>query len=1337
MNIQHLATRMAHGNLREFDPKKESIEDFRERFDFYCLANNVRDTEENQRRKKALFITVLGQATYAKLKVLANPTSVSDLTLDAIMEHLIGHFRPQTIEIAERFKFFKRNQREAESASEFMAELRSLAKTCNFGEYLESAIRDQFVCGLCDTKCQQELLCQTDLTAGRALQRARASEAVHKETESMQVVRRETEKLAMDGDTNVVYSKATCYRCGKQGHSATDCKFKTAKCHTCQKAGHLARVCLSRRKHDHSNRPERASRNRGKAVLQLQDDDSSSSSSSAEGHLHTIFQLGKDTRKFLVSVYINGVKLVMEIDSGAERTTIPWSIFQDSLGKVCDLTPTSITLHQYDQSPLKVKGQCQVTVKVNERVIEASFVVVDVSTQYPLFGRDWMSLLGFDVSALIQEATQVLSTSVGGSTADHLCSKYADVFKEDLGVLRGIEATVSVDTNATPKFHRYRPVPFAVKDKVEKTLKAQVAEGELIPVETSEWAAPIVVVHKRDGDIRICGDFKLTVNPVICPQVYPLPSPEELFSALANGESYSKLDLARAYKQMKVTESSQPLLTINTHMGLFKYARLPFGISTAPSLWQRAMAQVLQGIPNVLFFIDDILVTGRTRKEHEATLCRVLDRIHEYGLRLKRSKCLFFQEELEFLGHIISKDGVKPTQNRIKGIQQTPTPRNKQELLSFLGMITFNAKFLPSLSHVLHPLHQLLQKHAQWVWEAKHEQAFTTAKQLLRQDCMLTHYDVNKPLKLFCDASPYGLGACLVHILPNGDERPIAYASRTLTSAEKNYAQIEREALAIIFAVRRFHQYVYGRSFTLVTDHRPLCKILGEKEGIPPLAAARMQRWALLLSAYQYKIQHIPGSQNHCADCMSRLPDPHEKCDSAEKIHSVVMTEPMPILASQIAKATEGDKELATVLTAVQHGQWPSRIDNTLTPYYNRKNDLAVVDGCLTWGRRVIIPKAFRKQLLEELHSNHLGMSKMKSLARSYLWWPQLNTEIEALARNCQQCCAVGPNPPAAPAHPWLVPQTPWERLHIDHAQWKKWLLLVTVDAFSKWPEVFVVNSTSASQTTDKLRTIFAAHGLPVTIVSDNGPPFSSTDFEKFVKANGIIHRRVPPYHPSSNGLAENMVKSLKQALSKASTSESIETKIAKFLASYRNTPHSITGRTPAKVLLGRSPRTRLSLIHPCMSQRMSIAIEERVDNKSPQTFTVGEAVLLRDLRPSAASKWRAAFISCRLGPLAYEVNIDGQTRQAHIDHLKPNPELAHTNPDPDVHITPTQNNQPPDESPLADQAMEDSDSMVVHPFLLVDDDTVDIDSEQRNVEPHQRPQRQCKPTRRLIEEMP
>ena len=216
------------------------------------------------------------------------------------------------------------------------------------------------------------------------------------------------------------------------------------------------------------------------------------------------------------------------------------------------------------------------------------------------------------------------------------------------------------------------------------------------------------------------------------------------------------------------------------------------------------------------------------------------------------------------------------------------------------------------------------------------------------------------------------------------------------------------------------------------------------------------------------------------------------------------------------------------------------------------------------------------------------------------MWWPQLNAEIEEMARSCQECSVVSSNPPMAPAHPWLVPHNPWERIHVDHAQWKKWLLLVAVDAFSKWPEVFLVNSTLASQTIDKLRTIFAIHGLPVTIVSDNGPPFPSSEFDSFMKAHGIIHCRVPPYHPLSNGLAENMVKTLKQALNKSTKSDTMETKIAKFLTSYRNTPHSVMGRTPAEVLLGRSPRTRLSLIHPCMSQRLSVATEERVGDQSP-----------------------------------------------------------------------------------------------------------------------------------------
>ena len=362
-----------------------------------------------------------------------------------------------------------------------------------------------------------------------------------------------------------------------------------------------------------------------------------------------------------------------------------------------------------------------------------------------------------------------------------------------------------------------------------------------------------------------------------------------MFSTLANGESFTKLDLSRAYKQMRVRQDCQPLLTINTHLGLFCYSRLPFGISTAPALWQKAMTQVLQGIPGMVYFIDDILITGYTRQEHESNLRQVLSRLQQYGLRLNKVKCHFFQEELEFLGHIISREGVRPTDSRIKAIQKAPAPTNKQQLQSFLGLMTYNTKFIPNLTHTLHPLYQLLRKNTKWSWKSKREKSFVAAKTLLCQDCVLAHYDVSKPLKLYCDVSSTGLGACLVHIciLSDKSERPVAYALRTLTTPEQNYAQIECKALAIIFAVRRFHQYLYGRTFTLVTDHCPLCKIFGEKEGIPPLAAARMECWALLLSAYHYNIEYISGKLNYSADCMSRLPCRQCKRDGAEKIQAI------------------------------------------------------------------------------------------------------------------------------------------------------------------------------------------------------------------------------------------------------------------------------------------------------------------------------------------------------------------------------------------------------------------------------------------------------------------
>ena len=350
---------MAHGNVREFDPAKESMEDFQQRFEF-CLANNIKADDEAQiTRKKALFVTMLEQATFAKLRDLANPHAVTELSLNATVELLTTHYCPHTIEIAERFKFFKRVQEEDERVADFGANLRRLAKTCNFGEYLDTALRDQLVCGLCDRKCQRDLLSISDLTLALAIQKTTAAETVEKGSKHI-CADMTSDKSLSQGLHKMSVQTKPCYRCGKSGHQPTHCKFRTATCYSCQKIGHLASVCkgkkLSRKAGEHSRKAVKA--------LQEEDDDSSSDSSAC---MHTILQLGSKAGKFLITVMINSVPVEMEVDSGAERSTVPLSTFKQKLQSVCSLQPSSVSLYQYDKSPLSDSGECQAHIRINDR----------------------------------------------------------------------------------------------------------------------------------------------------------------------------------------------------------------------------------------------------------------------------------------------------------------------------------------------------------------------------------------------------------------------------------------------------------------------------------------------------------------------------------------------------------------------------------------------------------------------------------------------------------------------------------------------------------------------------------------------------------------------------------------------------------------------------------------------------------------------------------------------------------------------------------------------------------------------------------------------------------
>lgn len=385
---------------------------------------------------------------------------------------------------------------------------------------------------------------------------------------------------------------------------------------------------------------------------------------------------------------------------------------------------------------------------------------------------------------------------------------------------------------------------------------------------------------------------------------------------------------------------------------------------------------------------------------------------------------------------------------------------------------------------------------------------------------MLTHYDPKLPVILACDASPYGIGAVISHQFPNGSEKPIAYASRTLTKTEVNYSQIEKEALSIIFGMSKFKDYLYGRKFTLLTDHKPLLKILGPKTGVPTLAAARLQRWSLILAAYQYDICYKPSLQHANADALSRLPLQREDPDAEySSVFRISFLDQVPISSQLIARQTELDSILQRVKHFTLNG-WPKYVTSEeLRSYFIRHTELTVEANCVMWGFRVVIPEVFRPQLLCELHENHQGIVKMKALARGHFWWPNLDSDIESLVSNCQTCQLNGNQPTTAPVHNWSWANRPWQRIHTDFAQKGKYNFLVITDSYSRWPEVALMSSTTADKTIEALRGFW---GLPD--VSDNGPQFVSAEFETFLRNNGVKHIKSSAYHPASNGAAECLV---------------------------------------------------------------------------------------------------------------------------------------------------------------------------------------------------------------------
>jgi hypothetical protein len=920
---------------------------------------------------------------------------------------------------------------------------------------------------------------------------------------------------------------------------------------------------------------------------------------------YDINEVSDDFSEWWVPVKFPQCDYLFKVDTGARVNVLSMADLSRLGYQIRDLTPSNLCLVGFNRVVVYPLGQLRVRICVNGVTFFTQFHVVERCNSPLLCLRDAARARLVNVASSYGPPAPVTEASTPG------CYKHEIV-------------SLQLTPDAKPKQFPPRKVPLALQAQARSQLDEMLRDGVIERVtEPSPWCHPMQIAHKPDGRLRICMDPRY-LNQFLERAIFPFPSLEQVFSSVRNAKFFSKLDLTWGFWNLQLDEASSKLCTFCTPWGVFRYRRLPFGVSPAPEVFHRVLADVLRDIPGVIHYVDDVLIYGTTKAEHDQRLRTVLQRLRDAGFALSEAKCQYSQPSVVFLGHLISGTAIRPDPSKVAALQAMRPPTNISEHRGLMGFINFLAQYVPHFSAVTEPLRRLQSTKSHFRWTEDQQQAFDLLKKHFAEEPCLAPFDEYAPLSLATDASATGLGAVL---LQHG--RPVLYAARSLTDAETRYSTIEKELLAVVFALRKCHFYTYGRPVRILTDHRSLLGLVTtELDQMTP----RLRRFVERLFPYSLTWEYIPGKENVIPDYLSRMapvpPSPDEVAEALtfdaadtrftkillggdifyESLATASLDDPLFTLLRK--ELTHGWRRKPPVHVAGASQYWPLRFRLRVSgPFLLLDDD------------RVCVPPGLQQQALQLLHLGHPGVTGMQAKARQVMYWPGWTKDITNYVQGCVPCATVAAQPPRPPLFQEPPPEFPGDHVAADHFQFSTESYLVAIDTYSGFPFLHKCHTPTAASLLAAMQNIFLVTGLPRVFLSDGGSAFTSHAFQTFLEACHVRHRKSTPQYAQSNGAAERAVRTLKTLRAKCTT----PFELFQAILELQNTPRAPGNVSPSEVFLGRAQRTwtrpgakAVSVSWAARTQSLLAAQKNAQDRLHrapgrPEVLFPGTRVLLRD----------------------------------------------------------------------------------------------------------------------------